>query len=280
MNQLDKLAAAIDRHAVGESGKDTAVPGLLLARRTAPSEFHSVVYESSLCIVAQGAKEVRLAGETFRYDPAQLLVVAVDLPLTARVLVASKERPCLAVRISLDPLLLGDLLADRNTPLRSAPPSRALATPPLESPLLDAVTRFVELLDAPSDIPVLSPLVLREIAYRVLTGPQGGRLRQITAAGAPAQRVARAVQWLSTHFVEPLRVDALAKLAGMSSSGLHLHFKNVTSMSPLQYQKRLRLQEAKRLMVGEHLDAAEAAYKVGYESPSQFGREYRRLPAF
>jgi len=148
---------------------------------------------------------------------------------------------------------------------------------PVEPPLLDAVTRLVALLDSPQDVEPLAPLVLREITYRVLTGPQALRLRQIVSAGAPAQRIARAIRWLKDHFAKPLRIESLARHVRMSPSALHLHFKCMTAMSPLQYQKRLRLQEARRLMLGEGLDAASAAFRVGYESASQFSREYRRL---
>lgn len=148
---------------------------------------------------------------------------------------------------------------------------------PVEPPLLDALCRLLALLDSPQEIAPLAPHVLREITYRVLAGPHGPRLRQIAAAGAPAQRIARAIRWLKDHFADPLRIEALAKHARMSPSALHLHFKSVTALSPLQYQKRLRLQEARRLMMGEGLDAGEAAYRVGYESQSQFSREYRRL---
>jgi AraC-like DNA-binding protein len=148
---------------------------------------------------------------------------------------------------------------------------------PLGPPLLDAISRLVALLDSPRDVGALSPLVLREITYRVLTGPQGSRLRQIASAGAPAQRIALAIRWLKDHFAVPLSIESLARRVGMSPSAFHLHFKAVTALSPLQYQKRLRLHEARRLMLGDGLDAAEAAFRVGYESPSQFSREYRRL---
>jgi AraC-like DNA-binding protein len=180
--------------------------------------------------------------------------------------------------------VVGELLAELRglTPFGSqcpslGPPARGLAVTPVEQPLLDAIMRLVDLLDSPQDIEPLAPLVLREITYRVLAGPQGARLRQIAAAGAPAQRIARAIRWLKDHFADPLRIESLAKHVRMSPSAFHLHFKSVTAMSPLQYQKRLRLQEARRLMLGEGLEAAEAAFRVGYESPSQFSREYRRL---
>jgi transcriptional regulator GlxA family with amidase domain len=160
------------------------------------------------------------------------------------------------------------------------PPARGLAVTPIAPQLRDAVTRLIELLDDPQDVPAIAPLVFREITYRILVGlvgPQGPRLRQIASAGAPAHRIAEAIRWLKGHIAEPLRIETLAKKVGMGPSALHLHFKNITAMSPLQYQKQLRLQEARRLMLGEGLDAAQAAFRVGYESPSQFSREYRRL---
>src|SRR5581483_7341030 len=217
-----------------------------------------------------------LAGEVYRYDPAHSLLVSVDLPISARVVEASPAKPCLAVRISLDPAVVGDLLADCPDPPPPGPPARGLDVSPVEPRLLDAVGRLVALLDAPRHVAALAPLVLREVTYRVLIGPQGARLRQIAATGAPAHRIARAIRWLRDHFADPLLVESLARQARMSLSGFHQHFKAVTGLSPLQYQKRLRLQEARPLMLGEGVDAAEVAFRVGYESPSQFSREYRR----
>ncbi|OWK43112.1 AraC family transcriptional regulator [Fimbriiglobus ruber] len=275
--ELAKLAAAIERHTTADGAFDMAVPGLLLFRASAPSDHNADVYEPSLCVVAQGAKEVLLAGETYRYDPAHSLLVSVNLPVASRVVEASPGRPCLVARISLDPAMVGEILADDMATPRPGPSVRGIAASPVEPLLLDAVTRFVSLLDRPRDIGPLAPLALREITYRVLDGPQGMRLRQIASAGALAQRIARAIRWLNDHFADALRVDALAKHVGLSPSAFHLHFKGVTALSPLQYQKRRRLQEARRLMLGEGIDAAEAAFRVGYESPSQFGREYRRM---
>jgi AraC-like DNA-binding protein len=276
-NELATLVSAIERQTGADGSYETAVPVLRLSRFTAPSDLVALVYEPCLCVVAQGAKEVLLSDESYRLDPAQSLLVSVDLPVAARVVEASPGRPYLAVRLALDPAVVGELLADGTPAPPLGPPARGIAVTPVEPPLLDAVSRLVALLDSPRDVAPLAPLVLREITYRVLTGPQGARLRQIAAAGAPAQRIARAIRWLKDNFAEPLLVEALAKHVRMSPSAFHLHFKSVTALSPLQYQKRLRLQEARRLMLGEGLDAAEAAYRVGYESPSQFSREYRRM---
>lgn len=250
------------------------MPELRLYRLPVPWEYPAVVYEPTLYVVAQGAKEVTFDGETYRYDPAHVLLVSVDLPVSARVVEASPERPCLVTHVRLDPALVGEVMADGTPP---SPPARGIALSPAGTPLLEAVRRLVTLLDSPPDIGPLAPLILREIAYRVLTGPQGHRLRQIAATGAPAQRIAKAIRWLRDYFAEPLSVESLAQQVRLSPSAFHLHFKGVTGLSPLQYQKRLRLQEARRLMLSDGLDAGEAAYQVGYESPSQFGREYRRL---
>jgi AraC-like DNA-binding protein len=274
---LAELAAAVGRHANADGGFDTAVDALRVYRSSAPSDLAAVVYEPALCVIAQGAKEVVLAGEVYRYDPAHSLLASVDMPASCRVVEASAARPCLMARVALDPAVVGELLAECPDALPAGPPTRALGVGRSEPPLLDAVARLVALLDSPRDVGPLAPLVLREITYRVLTGPHGPRLRQVVAAGAPAHRVARAIRWLKAHFADPLRVESLAKQVRMSPSAFHQHFKAVTGLSPLQYQKRLRLQEARRLMLGEGLDAAEAAFRVGYESPSQFSREYHRL---
>ncbi len=276
-DELARLVAAIERHTPADGICRTAVPGLILARLLSPSDPNALVVDPSLCIVAQGAKEVFLAGEVYRYDPAHSLLVSVDLPISARVVEASPTRPCLAVRVSLNPSVVGELLPDCPNDTPSGWTARGLDVSPVEPQLLDAVARLVALLDSPQTLGPLAPLVLREITYRVLIGPQGARLRQIATAGAPAQQIARAIRWLRDHFTEPLRGESLARQAQMSLSGFHQHFKVVTGLSPLQYQKRLRLQEARRLMRDEGLDAASAAFRVGYESPSQFSREYRRM---
>lgn len=218
-----------------------------------------------------------MGGEAFRYDPLHSLLVSVDLPATSRVIEASSERPCLAVRIALDLAVVGELLADNATTDLPLSSERGLATGSVDPPLLDAVARLVALLDFPQDIKALTPLVKREIVYRVLTGSQGARLRQLASTGGPAYRIASAIRWLKEHYADPLRVESLARRVRMSPSAFHLHFKGVTAMSPLQFQKQLRLQEARRFMLAEGLDATRAAFRVGYESPSQFSREYRRM---
>lgn len=274
---LKELVFALRRHSTADQSVGTGIHELHLSCFTGPTKLASLVYDPCLCIIAQGSKEVLLAGESYRLNPAQFLLVSVELPVDARVLEATTSKPYMGLRISLDAKVVGDLLADGTDVSSSGPSERGLAVTPVEPQLLDAVTRLVNLLDSPWDIKPLAPLVLREITHRVLTGPQGLRLRQIALAGAPAYRIARAIRWLKSHFADPLKIESLAEQVGLSTSSFHLHFKNVTAMTPLQYQKRMRLQEARSLMLGEELDAAEAAFRVGYESPSQFSREYRRM---
>lgn len=275
--EMAALAAAVQRHSTPDKSVNTPIPELKLSCFTAPTELTSIVYEPCLCLIVQGAKEVLLAGEAYRMDPAQFLLVSVDLPVDARVLTATTTQPYVGLQISLDPKVVGELLADGTNVTSPGPSERGLAVTSVDPQLLNAVTRLVDLLDAPGDIRPLAPLVLREITHRVLTGPQGLRLRQIALAGAPAYRIARAIRWLMDHFADPLRIESLADQVGMSLSSFHQHFKHVTAMTPLQYQKRMRLQEARNLMLSEKLEAAEAAFRVGYESPSQFSREYRRM---
>lgn len=271
------LAALTERFTEHDGVHPTAVSGLTLYRASARSEPVAVVYEPSVCLVAQGAKWVTLGDEVRRYDPAHALLVSVDLPVTGQVIEASAGRPFLAVKVPLDLGVVGELAAAGPPEPFGGLPERGLAVGPSDPPLVDAAARLVALLAAPRDVPALAPLVLREIAYRLLAGPHGRRLRQMAAGDGHARRVGAAVGWLRHHFREPLRVADLARRARMSPSAFHAHFKAVTALSPVQYQKRLRLEEARRLLLGDGLDAAEAGFRVGYESPSQFSREYRRL---
>ncbi|WP_165251306.1 AraC family transcriptional regulator [Paludisphaera soli] len=272
----NELAALIGRIAATDGVHPTAIGPVTLYRSSMASEPCDCVYEPALCVVAQGSKRVLLGEEAYVYDPSHFLLVSVGLPVVGQVTTASSEEPYLAAKIDLDLGQVGELMADAPVAIDAEPPGRGLTVSTLDPPLLDAVSRLVGLLETPRDVPALAPLVLREIAYRLLTGEQGGRLRRIAAEGGLSQRVARAIEWIRRRYAEPFRIEDVAKAARMSPSTLHQHFKAVTAMSPLQYQKRLRLQEARRLMLVGGLDAAEAAYRVGYESPSQFSREYRR----
>jgi len=276
MRDAGELAGLIGRIVEQDGAHPTAVPGLTLYRASAKTEAASTVYEPSLCIVAQGRKRVMLGGEVYAYDPAQYLLVSVDLPLAGKVIEATEAEPYLGLRIALDLGGVGELMAEAGPAPDGEPPGRGLSVSPLDPPLLDAVVRLIALHETPRDVAVVAPLVQREIAYRLLTGAQGARLRQMACEGGRARRVARAIDWIRSRYAEPFRIEDVARAAHMSPSTLHQHFKAVTAMSPLQYQKQLRLQEARRLMLAEGLDAAAAGYRVGYESASQFSREYRR----
>jgi AraC-like DNA-binding protein len=219
-----------------------------------------------------------LGDKQYRYDPAHYLVATATLPVASRITEASRDRPFLSLLLRLDPVLVGSVMVEAGHPApRNHSAVRAIDVSPLEAGLLDAVVRLVRLLDAPADARFLAPLVKREIVYRLLMGEQGGRLRQIAALGGQTNRVAKAIERLRNDFDRPLRIEEIARELGMSVSGFHHHFKEVTAMSPLQFQKQLRLQEARRLMLGEDLDAGSAGYRVGYDDASHFNREYKRL---
>ena len=254
----------------------TAMRCLSLIRADRPTVPVPAVYEASLCLIAQGAKRVSLGDQSLVYDAAHYLLVSVDLPLVGHVTEASPDAPYLCCKIDLDQAALPDLI------LADAVPSRpaglpALAVYPGDPDLVDAACRLVKLLDRPESIPVLAPLIEREILYRLLTGPHGAMLRHIAAADSRLNQVTRAIAKIRARFHEQLRIDEIAAAAGMSPSSLHAHFKAVTRMTPLEYQKQLRLQEARRLMLAEGISAGNAGFAVGYDSQSQFSREYHRL---
>lgn len=275
---LEFLTRSIARWTEQGEQHATAIPGLALFRRLAPSEPVTGMYEPSLCLVAQGAKRVQLGADTFVYDANHYLITSVHLPTTVQVIEASAAKPYLGLRLTFDLREVAQLLTDSQLPApRTQQPGRGMATGEVTRPLVDAFVRLIALLDAPEDIPILAPVIQREIVYRLLTGDQGARLRQIAAAGSQSQQIARAIEWLKGNYAAPLHVDDLAQRASMSTSTFHHHFRSMTALSPLQYQKLLRLQEARRLMLAERLDAASAGFQVGYESPSQFSREYSRL---
>ena len=273
----EELVERIGR-AVREDGTVQTLKGLYLSRSSLPLKpLHSVL-KPSVCVIAQGSKEVLLGDSRYRYDPSHYLLATVELPRVSQVLEASKERPYLSLRLELDPTLVSSVMVETgHASPRDHADVRAIAVSPLDGNLLDAFVRLVRLLDAPAEARVLLPLITREIIYRLLMGEQGGRLRHLALQGGYTPYIARAVARLRQDFDQPLHVEGLARELGMSVSGFHHHFKAVTAMSPLQFQKRLRLQEARRLMLGEDLDAASAAYRVGYHDASHFNREYKSL---
>jgi len=257
---------------------ETAIPGLSLYRREEPTDPITGMYEPSICMVAQGAKRVLLGEDTYVYDAHHYLITAVHLPTVVQIIEASREKPYLGLRLTFDQHELSKLMVDSHLPPpRTQQSRRGMATGEVTLPLLNAVQRLVDLLAEEQDIPILAPVIQREILYRILIGDQGARLRQIASAGSQSQQIARAIDWLQENFNQPLRIDDLAAQARMSTSTFHHHFRAMTALSPLQYQKQLRLQEARRLMLAEHVDAGTAAFQVGYESPSQFSREYSRM---
>ena len=228
--------------------------------------------------MAQGQKRVDLGGNSFLYGGSKYLLTSLDLPIVSQIVEASEEKPCLAMSLKLEMPVIRELLAREEIPMVEAPPDTpALATGEITVEFLSACCRLLELLDTPKDIPFLSGLIQREIVYRILQGPEGARLRAIATLGDQSHRTAKAIAWIKANYEKPLRVEDLAKVAGMGESTLHGHFRALTAMSPLQYQKQLRLQQARGRMLVDGVDATTAAFEVGYESASQFNREYSRL---
>ena len=273
----DELVERIAR-AIREDGTVEPLKGIVLRRSSSTREsLHSVV-DPAFCVIAQGSKEIFLANERYQYDPAHYLLIAAQLPLVGHVLDASRERPYLSLRLNLDPSLVGSVMVEAAylSPQNHAA-VRAINVSALDAGLLDAVVRLVSLLETPTEAPFLAPLITREIVYRLLMGEQGDRLHHIAALSGYTAPIVKAIERLHKDFDQPLRIDSFARELGMSISGFHHHFKAVTAMSPLQFQKRLRLEEARRLMLGEGLDAASAAYRVGYHDASHFNREYKSL---
>jgi AraC-like DNA-binding protein len=276
MDILDEMAGLIAAHTPGDGIFASSIQRLTLIRSSRPTMPMPVMYEPALCLVAQGRKQAVLAGRTFIYDPARFLIVSVELPVVGHVVEATPDKPYLCLALTLDPVVLGELAMQVPAPEIPAP-ALGLTLCDAGAPLLEAAVRLLRLLRDPGGAPVLAPLAEREILYRLLVGPYGPALRQIAAGQGRVAQVSRAIGWVKQHFADPFSIERLAAAAAMSPSSLHEHFKAVTAMSPLQYQKQLRLQEARRLMLAAGMDAATAAFRVGYESPSQFSREYRRL---
>ncbi|WP_117193574.1 AraC family transcriptional regulator [Rhizobium terrae] len=278
MEKLVQLARLIAQNTDGDGVFETAIPRLSVIRMSNPTEPLHALHQPAICIIAQGAKQVMLADEIFRYSPGQYLVVSVDIPITGQVIEASEEKPYLCIRLDLDLKLLSEMLVQMpdtfgQPTMRRKCIGLSHATPEF----LDAALRFTQLLDRPDEIAYLAPLIERELMFRLLRGEQAEMIRQILAPENRLQQVNRAIAWIRQNFSAPFSIEQVAVEARMSPSSLHQHFREVTAMSPLQYQKQLRLQEARRLILANAVDAATAAHQVGYDSPSQFSREYRRL---
>ena len=281
-NQARGLQAELARKITSFMGKEenrtTEIPGVSLHRRTAPTPPCRMTYHPRVIVVAQGSKQVNLGRTSFIFDESRFVVTAVDLPIVSWVAEATEEVPCLALSIKLDMSMVRELLSREEIHVAEAPSdSPAMSIGETTPEFLNACCRLLDLLDSPQDIPFLSGLIQREIIYRVLRGRVGVRLRAVATLGDQSHRTAKAIAWIATNCAKPLRVEELAQMASMGLSTLHHHFRMMTSMSPLQYQKQLRLQSAQSLMLNNGLDAASAAFEVGYESATQFNREYSRF---
>jgi AraC-like DNA-binding protein len=276
--RLRELGALVQRYSSGEGMHPTTIAGVHGIRLSAPQVQLPAVYRPCFCVIVQGAKQVLLQDEIYRYAPSQFIAVAVDLPLVGQVLEASADAPYLCLAIDLDARQIADLIAHTGAPPRPrGDPARGLFVGELDADTLDTVLRLARLLDSPREIPVLAPLLLREFHFRLLNSPYAAAIAQAAMAGSGTQRIAQVIRRIKTQLAAPIRIDELAALANMSRSALHAQFKAVTAMSPLQYQKRLRLTEARQILLAEQADAASTAYRVGYQSVSQFSREYARL---
>lgn len=276
MERKRDLVELMERFVKTDGTHDTTIPGLRFIRTSEVSEPIHTVYEPSLCVVAQGTKVVVLGEESYRYDSTSYLTASVHLPIAGQVVKATAEEPYLSVHLQLDMKQILEVIQSFNQEVPNRSSGRGLVINPISDSLLDAILRLIRLLETPDDIPVLSTSIIREIIYRVLQNDQNDTLKHFALVGSQAQRIAKVIELLNREFAKHLKVEELAKEARMSPSSLYNYFKEITGMSPIQYQKQLRLQEARRLLLTENVEAAEAAFQVGYESPSHFSREYSR----
>lgn len=282
MPQLEELSAIVAQNTSGDGVFQTSIPRLSLVRFSKQTEPLQTLQHPALCIIVQGSKQVMLADEIYIYGPARHLVVSVDLPVSGQIIEASEEKPYLCIRLDLDLPALGAMF------MEIAPPatepvggcSKAICLAETSPQFLESALRLLRLLQSPEDIAYLAPLAERELMYRLLRGPQAHKVRRMLMPDSRLQQVTRAITWIRENYAAPFSIEQVAAQARMSPSSLHQHFRDVTAMSPLQYQKQLRLQEARRLILTSAVDAATAAQRVGYDSPSQFSREYRRLFGF
>jgi AraC-like DNA-binding protein len=272
------LAKLMERYSEQDGTYATAIPSLFMTRLSNATEPKYGIYNTSLCVVAQGVKEVLLEQDRFRYSPADYLVASVDLPVIAQVIEASPEVPYLALKLEITPNDILEVL--RETQIKAdkkESTKRGMFVSKMKQPLLNAITRLVHLLDTPEDIPILAPLIKKEIIYRVLQGEHGGRLKQTAIEGSSTHQINTVIKHIMQNYEKSFKIEELAKIANMSVSSLYRHFTEVTTMSPIQFQKQLRLQKARGLLLSESANAADVAFRVGYESPSQFSREYSRM---
>ncbi|MGO4449035.1 AraC family transcriptional regulator N-terminal domain-containing protein [Phyllobacterium sp. TAF24] len=276
MEQLAEIRSLIARH-IGTDGQATPLPGVRLLCSTVPTEPINGFYEPAFGLVAQGAKRTLVGNRLFEYGVGQYLIVSLDLPIAGHVIEASAEQPYLAFRLSLNPSVIASLLLEATTGHQKNGEAIGLAVSVAPTELLDAVARLLRLLDRPDDLAVLWPMLEREIHWRLLNGEQASSVRQIGLADSRLSQINRAIRWIRAHYAEIFRIEDLADVAGMSVSAFHRHFKAITAMSPLQYQKQIRLQQARAWLIAESRDVASVGFAVGYDSPSQFSREYRRL---
>lgn len=272
-----EMVSRIDR-AILEDGTCSPLDGLRIFRTSSPTDCISGVSQLSLCVIAQGSKEVYLGTSRYEYNADRYLLATMELPITARIFDATPQKPYLSLILSLDTVLVGSVMAEAGLPVPHAQSeAKAMVVSRLDPGLRDALVRLLRLMDSPSDARMLLPMLKREIVYRLLQGEQRSRLRHLPSAAEHTNRIATAVEKLRKEFDQPLSIDGIARDLGMSPSAFYQHFRSVTEMSPLQFQKQVRLQEARRLMVGESLDASSAGYRVGYDDPSHFSRDYKRL---
>lgn len=279
--QQYELAKLIERLSKQDGVHPTTIPSLFLIRESIITEPISRVNEPSFCIILQGEKEILLGEERFLYGPGHYIVASVDLPVTGQVIKASAESPYLAFKLEFTSSQVLEVLNGKDIKTgQGKNAKRAMYVSKIEPSLLDAVVRLASLLDTPKHIPVLAPLLKKEILYWILQGPHGEALEQMVLEGSNASRIREVIDHIINKYEESFRIEELAEIANMSVSSLHRHFKEVTAMSPIQFQKQLRLQEARRLLLAESTDIAHVAFKVGYESQSQFSREYSRMFGF
>jgi AraC-like DNA-binding protein len=275
---LSALAYALGSFAQTDGDYTTAIPALTLHRRSAPTEPLHCIYSLGLGVIAQGAKQVMLGDEVINYSPGRSMLTTIDLPVVSHVTQASARKPFLGLLLTLDRRQIVQMASELDLPQPSRERTfRPVSIERLDEALLGALVRLVELLEEPALVPRLAPLIQQEVTIRLLTGRYGPQLQHLVAVGSPGQQIAKAVAWLKQNFTHVLHVDDLAARTHMSPSTFRQHFRAITGMSPLQFQKQLRLQEARQLMLNQGLDAGNAGGRVGYESASQFSREYSRL---